>query len=372
MKKVLFYCQHLLGVGHLTRSLNVCEKLVGQFEVSFVQGGTDIGKTIEHPHFYHHFLLPLVMDEKSGSLTSVKDLPLNEVWKQRQQQLHEIAQNDFHAIIVELYPFGRKAFGSEVKNFIKRLKNKNSKIQVICSLRDILVEKKNWNERQLKIIDVVNEYFDSILVHSDDRYIPLSLTFSRADDIRNKLHYTGFISEGASKPSCQRKRQVLVSIGGGIVGDDLVRGALDAARLLPEVHFVFIKSPNMSESIRRVLTEIKLHNILVIDFSSRYQELLQESQLSISLAGYNTMMNLLATKTFGLIFPYQKSSEQKLRTRIFSEKDIIFNLLPTDLSGERLAQLISENIDRSDWSHLDIHLDGAQYTADWLNQYLTK
>ena len=60
--RVLFYCQHLIGVGHLTRSLALVNKLVDRFDVCFVQGGPDIGR-LPDPRVDHRFLAPLMMHD---------------------------------------------------------------------------------------------------------------------------------------------------------------------------------------------------------------------------------------------------------------------------------------------------------------------
>ena len=62
-KTVLFYCQHLLGVGHISRSLAICRALLDRFDVVFLQGGPDIGRTLALPGFEHVFLPPLLMRE---------------------------------------------------------------------------------------------------------------------------------------------------------------------------------------------------------------------------------------------------------------------------------------------------------------------
>ena len=36
MKKVMFYCQHTLGIGHLVRSMEIVRSLVKDFQVCFI------------------------------------------------------------------------------------------------------------------------------------------------------------------------------------------------------------------------------------------------------------------------------------------------------------------------------------------------
>ena len=42
MKRLLFYCQYVFGMGHLVRSLEVVRALTRDFEITFVAGGDPI------------------------------------------------------------------------------------------------------------------------------------------------------------------------------------------------------------------------------------------------------------------------------------------------------------------------------------------
>lgn len=369
MLNIGIYCQHLLGVGHLTRCLAIAQGLVSSHTVHFIQGGEDIGRSVDHENFKHSFLPAITMNETDSSLFS-KTMDLADCWQKREVELDSLSQKNFDALIVELYPFGRKKFGDEIQNFIEKVKIKSPKCKIICSVRDILVEKKDWDKRQQKIISVVHDFFDDVLVHSDESVVPFERTFSRASEIQDKLAYTGYISEPVKLSPPSAREGVLVSLGGGIVGDELVRASLDAAKELESIPFTFIKSPNMNGELKLELDQIQLPNVEVIEFSKNYPQLLANHKLSISLGGYNTMMNLLQTKTFGLIYPYQKSSEQCLRTRLFSEKGLLVELLPTDLETKKLIQLIEENLEKSDWNSSGIGIDGVVQTAQWLEKHL--
>ena len=40
--KIAYYCQHVLGVGHFHRSLEVCRALLNNHDVTMVVGGPDV------------------------------------------------------------------------------------------------------------------------------------------------------------------------------------------------------------------------------------------------------------------------------------------------------------------------------------------
>ena len=39
MKKIMFYCQNLLGMGHLVRSTEIVRSLIKDFKVCLINGG---------------------------------------------------------------------------------------------------------------------------------------------------------------------------------------------------------------------------------------------------------------------------------------------------------------------------------------------
>ncbi|MBW4698847.1 MAG: carbohydrate porin [Aphanocapsa lilacina HA4352-LM1] len=41
-KKILFYCQHILGMGHLVRSMEIVRGLADDFQVCFINGGEQV------------------------------------------------------------------------------------------------------------------------------------------------------------------------------------------------------------------------------------------------------------------------------------------------------------------------------------------
>src|SRR5690606_29199218 len=120
-RRTLFYCQHLLGIGHLTRSLAICEKLLQQSEVDFIQGGPEAHRTIQHAGFHHHQLPPLLMNETSHELYDpFQQNTLPEIWTAREHIIQKLLQNNqYDVLVVELFPFGRNKFKKEILHIIE-------------------------------------------------------------------------------------------------------------------------------------------------------------------------------------------------------------------------------------------------------------
>lgn len=367
--RLLFYCQHLLGVGHLTRSLAISEGLISQFDVVFLQGGPDIGKTLHSPHFKHVFLAPLLMNEKDSVLYDPSHEQTPEaIFLEREKKINLLLQEPFDVVLTELFPFGRNKFKNEVLSLIEKARKANSQVHVSCSIRDILVEKPDAATREVKMLNIVNKYYDSVLVHSDERVLRFEETFSRASQITEKLLYTGFVTEGKkARKSDLRNQDILVSMGGGITGEEMVRAVLSVAPDFSDYRFRFVPGPyapaQLKEDIRSAAQTSR--NIFLEDFLNNFEEELASCALSISLAGYNTVMNLLNTKTPALVYPYMANIEQNLRAQKLKERELLDIVYIADLAPEVLSHKIKTQLSlgRPDF---DVNLAGAQNTTEIL------
>ena len=138
--KIIFYCQHVLGVGHLFRSLEICEALK-RHEVLLISGGPRIETNI--PKHVKVVRLPeLQMDSGFKGLFSPQPtISLEQIKAQRQKDLLALFEKEKPDLfLVELYPFGRKAFRFELDPLLAAIRSqKTSPCGVVCSVRDILV-----------------------------------------------------------------------------------------------------------------------------------------------------------------------------------------------------------------------------------------
>ncbi len=364
---VLFYCQHLLGVGHISRSLAICRALMRHFDVVFVQGGPDIGRTIDAPEFSHVFLPPLLMREHDSSLYDPSgQYTIEELWVRRAAALEPVLERPFAAVVVELFPFGRYKLKTEILDMMAAARARNSDVKIYCSNRDIMVKKPDQAHREAKIVRVLNEHFDHLLVHTDPDLIPLDDTFAAVDQIRDQLLYTGYVVDGSGMPPAPvpRERRILVSVGGGAVGPELAPACARIAHRLPDYEMRVQTGPYTSEDLRRELARIadSQDNLTIHGFSGSFRDDLCRAALSISLAGYNTLMDLLATRTPALVYPYMANIEQNMRAQALAAKGLVDVLGPGMLEPDALVAAIEARLAKP-VSEATIDLSGAQTTA---------
>ena len=353
-KRILFYCQPVLGIGHYIRSRAIVRAL-SAFDVCFVNGG-EIVAGLEMPACVEVINLPaLKSDADFQTLRTSEHLDsLDEIKAQRKQQLAEIYDR-FRpdAVIIELFPFGRRKFDFELLPLLEKIRT-SSTTKIVCSLRDILVSKRNQVQFETEACALMNRYFDLLLIHSDPNFQRLEETFPRMSDITCEIRYTGFVAQALgpdSRPATLRDpvapKEIIVSIGGGRVGKELIDCALAAANLLAQ-NFLYrmhiVTGPHFpDEDFLRLQTRIAASpNFSLERFTPNFPAYLRCADLSISMAGYNTCMDILTAGVRAILYPFtgNNNQEQTMRARKLEQLGRV--RVMAHLDPEQLAAAITQ------------------------------
>lgn len=383
--KIAVYCQHVLGIGHFFRVLELCRALLEENEVLLITGGE--GVEVPLPEGLDRFELPgLMMDaDFKGLYATGAQADVESVKARRRDTLMDLMRSERpDLLLIELYPFGRKAFRFELEPVLEGIRTGDlPPCKVVCSLRDILVEKRDSAAYEKRVLKQL-ERFDALLVHGDPAVIPLEETFGAADRIEIPLVYTGYITPRPSPQArtSERKslgltsddRLVVVSAGGGKVGGPLMEAAAGACSHLaghPHLRMHLITGPYGDVDALEGLVAAADGRLSVQRFSHRFLPLLAAADLSVSMGGYNTCMNLLAAKVpRALIWPFGQNREQQLRVERLMDRAPFHLLGDEDLTGEGLAQRVALLLDQPPAPTGGVRLDGAAVSARWLSDWL--
>jgi len=250
---------------------------------------------------------------------------------------------------------------------------------VICSLRDVLVEKRKVESYEVRVIKILNRFFDAVLVHADPQLLKLNTTFTRLSDIACPIVYTGFVTPRPAPGSGKRLRErlgikpknklVVVSAGGGKVGFRVLITVAQAIKYMSEEIRVFMFSgPFMDADNFQKLKSYQNSKLHVDRFTPNFLAFLDAADLSVSMAGYNTSMNLMAAGTPALVWPFAQNREQRLRAERLALLGGIKVLADTDLAPETMASHMQAMLSQSKRSAGMIDLAGAEATARWIEE----
>jgi predicted glycosyltransferase len=384
--KIILYCQHIWGVGHYFRSLEICKAMIGH-DVLMVTGGAEVDAPL--PDHVRAFRLPGLMTDRhyNGLFPTAKGRTLEAVEAERQQLLFNLFEREApDAFLVELYPFGRRAFRFELDPVLSGIRTgKLHRCVVACSLRDILVEKKDPAVYEKRVVDILNRRFDALLVHADPGLITLDRTFARLDELIIPVVYTGFITPRPMADARCRMRQrlgidedttlIVASAGGGQAGIVLLEPLLKSLAYIetdrPFMLCVFT-GPYMPADEFMLLDRHAHSRVKVERFTAEFLSFLSAADLSISMGGYNTCMNILATGVAALVWPYPGDREQGVRAKRMEEIGAITVLQAKDLQPERLAAVIGRRINTAKPVFHSVNLDGAARTAEWIRNSVAR
>jgi predicted glycosyltransferase len=383
--KIIFYCQYVWGMGHLFRSIEVARAL-SDHEVILVVGGREVD--IELPEHVTLVRLPgLYMDEQFTTLIPEDpDKAIDDIQRKRQEILFSLCQTHKPDLfIIELYPFGRTIFGFELQPLLDSIQQgRFGKIKVVCSLRDILVEKRDPKAYEARVLNYLNAHFDLLLIHSDPAIMPLDETFSRVNDIPIPIFYTGFVTRKV-KPAAGKKlrrelaiaaqeKLIVASAGGGRSGYTLLSNVIEAVHPLAnsqQIRLEMFTGPFRDDGEFKKLSANSTKRIRIRRFTKRFLDYLSAADVSVSLAGYNTCMNLLVTRVPALVYPYLRQREQRLRVEKIKKFLPVKILQDIDLNPISLGDHIRQMLGASRPSNgVALNLDGAENSARYLIEWM--
>ncbi len=326
-KRILFYVQHLLGIGHLKRAATIARAAqAAGLDVTLVSGGNPVpGLALGGARLIQ---LPALRaaDKYFKILLDEDDREWDDAFKDRRRSLLLDIYSEIrpHVIVTELYPFGRRQLRGEILALLEAARNSATPPVIACSVRDILVEPPK-PERITEMLDRIENYYDAVMVHGDPALIPFDATFPPAERIAHKLRYTGYVVDHArtAGPNQPGAGEVLVSAGGGAVSETLFRAAMEAKPMtgLADATWRILAGPALPEADFQAIARDAPAGIVVERARHDFTSLLANCALSISQGGYNTVMEVMAARVRGVIVPYAGGleTEQTLRANLLRE-----------------------------------------------------
>lgn len=424
-KRIVFYSQHLVGVGHHFRNREIVRALSKNHQVYFIDGGRQINCLSsctplpggELPDSVERIQLSPVFASEEGLSSDEPSRDIQGVLRERCDVLCKVIENiDPDVFMIEFFPFGRGRLRSELISAIDSARSVNPDVKVICSLRDIpmraktadligppmpdalaitgklrfysvpfggpqyvhtLMARQYYNE----VCPTLNTHFDTLLIHGDPKVTQLEEHFPWVEDIEIPIEYTGYVSEKL-KPQRRKngfpKRFVLVSAGGGAEAYELIFPCIEAWKLLLKQgvtqgrEMVIFTGPFAQDDQFESLKQMCAGGPFRLScFAPDFLSWMDAADFSISRAGYNTCMNVLETGTLALLIPIVQAGDQVFRANKLFELGLADVIASEDLSPDSVADVIMKGISRSRSSH-NIALDGANKTLEFVSKLSTR
>jgi predicted glycosyltransferase len=369
--RVLFHVQHLLGIGHLKRAATVARALGrAGHAVTLVSGGHAVAGLDAGGADIVQLPPVRAVDKFFKVLVDERDRVIDDAFRARRRDLllQTFERVRPHAVVTELFPFGRRQLGSELLPLLAAAKAAAPRPFVACSVRDILVQPPK-PERVAEMLALAREHYDAVYVHGDPGVVPFERTFPPAAVIAGKLRYTGYVVDEAARRAPDGgpgTGEVVVSAGGGAVSELLFRAALEARPRTPLAGAVWrlLAGHGLAESAFAALRDAAPAGVVVERARGDFPRLLANCALSISQGGYNTVMEILATGARAVVVPYAGGleTEQTLRASLLRSSGVEV-VAEADLSGQRIAAAVAAALAGGGARARRIATNGAAETA---------
>jgi predicted glycosyltransferase len=374
------------------RSAEIVKELSRDSKILFVSGGEkpEGFRFPEHKNIDILQLPPLKTDPDFSNLQvcgSSQSLDETKALR-RQLLLRAFAEFQPDVLVTELFPFGRKQFRFELLPLLEHVRQQSPKTMVVSSVRDILVTRKDQEEYDQRVCGLVNTFYDLVLVHGDKNFQKFDETFSSVNDLHCPVAYTGYVvqqKDPNTKEACRLQLAeagqplIVASNGSGqyLTGQMLLETVLCAAQLLqsriPHEFHVFA-GPLMPEEAYTRLQSLarESRNVRLSRYTPDLAAVLKRAEVSVSMAGYNTVMDILSSGVRSLVYPVTSNGdqEQSVRAERLARAGVIDVIGTEELTPEELADKLERALSKTPTA-LTVNCEGAVNSVLILNEYLT-
>ena len=317
MTRVAFLCCHLSGTGHLVRTLALARATAAAgAQVLVIGGGRPLGHIDLKEIDFLQLPPVLVPDFDFSTLRKLDgDIAGDAYLATRRSALND-ALTDFRAdaLVTELFPLGRRILAAEFEAAIAAARAANPATAIIASVRDI-PEPPSKPARLEQAAERLRRHYTALLVHGDADFLPLSETWPLPGDLSPMIHHTGYVAGDPppphETPGKTPGKTILVAVGGGVLGRNLLALAAQAAALSPRPWHLLTGGTDAATLARDLTAQYGCPNLTIEPARPDYKALLAEAACSVSLAGYNTVLDLAACNTPAIIVPFDEHGERE-------------------------------------------------------------
>jgi len=365
--KVLLYSHDTFGLGNIRRTLLLAEALGTEYpEASLlIVTGSPMIHAFRIPPGIDYIKLPCVtrsdVDRYAPTYLSTHE---GEVANIRRGVL-ERAVLGFapDLMIVDKRAAG---IGGELLEPLRALRRARMPSKVVLGIRDILdaPQPTRLSLKRARDMRTIARYYDEVWIYGNRSIFDAVAEYGFPADVARKTHFCGYLKRPTRRPAAHDgSPRVLVTTGGGEDGTELIEIYLQGLMALPRsvaLHTTVVFGPQMSAAARARIVRLYggLADVAFLDFDPDLASRYAEADLVVSMAGYNTVCELLSSAHRAVLVPRSKPvGEQLLRARLFAALGLFDIVEPDDLRPDLLVASVLAALKRPA-TQRSIDLDG--------------
>lgn len=323
--RVLLYSHDSVGLGHTRRNLALAHALADQLPArtgrpvtGMLVSGVGHGATFDLPAGFDVVMLPGVQKTGAGYRPRHVHVPMADLIDIRGRMLKGVVRGfSPDLIIVDRHAYG---IDGELRTTLTDVRRWRPQATVVLGLREVLDEPEATDREWERLGDLAEfrSLFDQIWVYGDEQVHDVRTSGEVPAELRDLIRYTGYLATGRHwipEDPPTPVPFVLTMVGGGSDGVSLCRVA--AAAPVPAGHrHVVVTGPQMSETDRLSIQAVATAQTTVVDSVPDGLSMIRRASAVVSMAGYNTVCEVMSTTTPALLVPRElPRQEQLIRAR---------------------------------------------------------
>lgn len=356
-RRILLYSHDTVGLGHIRRVAAIGKQLATEApdDAVLILTGSDIAGSLQLPPNVDYVKLPSVRKVTNERYEARKlRLEGDDVMTLRAELIKETFRSfDPDLLIVDKAPLG--VHGDLLPAL--KLARRSPRCRVVLSLRDILDTPEEvigaW-ERE-GVHDALRSWYDLVLVWGERRIYDMVREYRLPSDVAAKVQYCGYIGAepetGAPSSPGKRKKLVLVTVGGGQDGYDLLQTyLLSLAETRRRFASVVLLGPDLpAEKRAELMAMIEGTDapVFAVDYAQQIDRLMRSADLCVTMGGYNTMCEVISRGRPAIVVPrVSPRQEQLIRATRWQELGLLRMIHPDAMSPSVLAEAIDAELAR--------------------------
>ncbi len=379
--RALLYSHDTYGLGHLRRNLAIAEHLLqrpARFDVMLLSGSPVVQSWPLPPRLQISVMPPVVKVGAEQYVSRDGSLTLEEIREQREAIIiRTILDYRPDVFLVDHAPAGMKG---ELLSALALLRAEFPATRTILGLRDILDDgatvRALWEEQGT--YELIRQSYDHVLVYGTPALFDVVKEYGIPSDIAAKLRYCGHVARrttGSRRNRPATRKSVLVTVGGGGDGYPAIHAylrALDLVTVVP-AQSTIVSGPLMPAEQHEILESLasRRPGVYVTRSTTEMARLLAEVDLVVTMAGYNSTVEVLAARMPAILVPRAAPrAEQRLRAELLANLGLVWVVRPDEDAVVKLAELLDLALSGVRPAGLDrglIELCGAERVGDVMN-----
>ena len=362
--RLALYSHDAKGLGHLRRNLALAHHLAralpgltGRDVTGLVITGLAPGQEHRLPEGFDWLVLPGVKKAEGTYLPQRLRITREDLGLVRSALLSGVLTTFTpDLLIIDRHPYG---VHQELREPLARLRQASPGARVVLGLREVLdtpkTVQREWEE--LSEADTLRGLIDEVWVYGDASVHDLSATGEAPAALEERMRYTGYLAHGRDAVETTHGSEasgalagnaevaeafILTTAGGGSDGINLLRAAA-AARVPDGYRHVVVTGPQLDAARFHQVTQAAGPRTVVRRTWAGMSHHIQRAAAVISMAGYNTVSEILASDTPALLVPRETPRlEQFIRATALKDVGATDLLRVTDLSTAALEDWLTE------------------------------